>query len=509
MEQSIIYYLFEAIIASYTISTILSLVSGGIAEVATLAATLVSLGASGTLAYAVLAEKIAEPLLNGFFIVDPIGVWGLLVVSLLGFAEALYSIGYIRHNVSSGMTTRVEKRIYYMLFNITMLVMALSVTSNNIVLIWVSVEATTIATALLVGFYKTTTSIEASWKYVIICSIGVSFALFGTVLVYDSAMLCGLTAEQAMTWLGLVKHSALITGAGASTLLKLGLLLVIFGYSTKAGIFPLHSWLPDAHSEAPSPISAILSGVIVKCALIAILRFLALASAIGMLTTIAPLLLVCGIISLLIGGLGILAQKDVKRLFAYSTIDQIGVIATGAGLATPLGILAAVMHILYHALAKGLAFMGAGMAMTFSGGKRDLAVLRGLLGRGLRFTAAVLMISMLGIAAVPPGPSFYSKVLLLLGAGSRGILPTVLILVTVLIGEIAIIYKIAVLVYGGLREKESVEETYKEEGLASCKASCILLAVIVIMLFVLLQPYVKAAGIVAGEIMDPVSYLLR
>ncbi len=501
--------LFELIIVIYTISTALSLASEYIAEIATLAATLSSLGASGVLAYIVLSGKVATPILNGFFIMDPISAWGLLVVSVLGFSEALYSIGYVRHDVASGLTSGVEKRIYYMLFNITMLVMTLSVASNNIIVIWASIEATTIATALLVGFYKTTTSVEASWKYVIICSIGVGFSLFGTVLMYDAAMLCGLTASQAMTWFGMLIHSNLLASARASMMLKLGLLLVVFGYSTKAGIFPLHSWLPDAHSEAPSPISAILSGVIVKCALIVILRFLSLASAIGILSSVAPILLVCGVISLLIGGLGILAQRDIKRLFAYSTIDQVGVIATGAGLATPLGMLAAVMHILYHALAKGLAFMASGLAMSFSGGTRDLEALRGLLGRGLKFTAAMLTIAMLGIAAVPPGPSFYSKVLLLLGAGSRGVVPTIVILVVMLIGEIAIIYKLAVLVYSGLRERDSLGRTYREKGMVSCKVSCILVALTVLLLFILLQPYVKAAGIVAREIMKPISFLVR
>ncbi len=499
-------YLLELVFAVYTVSMLASLISVSMAEVLTILAAVVGFAASGALAYFVLSQGVVEQVFSGLMVLDPIGVWGLLIVSMLGFIEAIYSLSYMRRE---GYVDTNMVRWYYMLFNATMLAMALSVVSNNIVLMWAAIEATTMATALLVGFYETTTSIEAAWKYVIICSVGVGFALFGTVLVYDAGLLSGLNAEQAMTWTGLISASKTLAG-DVLVLLKLGILLAVFGYMAKAGLFPLHVWLPDAHAEAPAPISSILSGVIVKCALIVILRYLTLAISVGILDAIAPVLLVSGILSMTIGGLAIIVQKDIKRLFAYSTIDQMGVIAVGAGLASTLGVLASVMHILYHALAKALAFMASGLVIAYMHGMRSIDAIRGLVGKGMKFTAAMLTIAALGIAAIPPGPSFYSKIYLLLASAEHGVLTTILVLAAMLIGEITILYQLLVMVYGGLLEKHpssKASEIYSEKGMTSCKIACVFIAFLVLALFVLVQPYIQVAGVVTDEIVNPIKFL--
>lgn len=503
-EVSIGQHLLQLIFASYTIAMIVSLTSATAGEIITVIASVAGLVASLGISYGVLVAGMTAPVLGGIFILDPVCAWGLLTISVVGFIAAIYSIGYLRAEHSH--TALNHTKWYYMLFNATMLSMALSVASNNIVLLWVAIEATTLATAFLVGFYETTTSIEAAWKYVIICGVGVGFALFGTVLVYNAGLIGGLSAEHAMTWSSLVGSHAVLAESGVLPLLKLGLLLVVFGYMAKAGLFPLHVWLPDAHAEAPSPISAILSGVIVKCALIAILRYYALASAIGLHSYIADVLLVAGVVSMVIGGLCVLVQRDIKRLFAYSTIDQVGVIATAAGVGGGLGVLAAVMHIMYHALAKSLAFLGSGLMMLFSKGKRDIEEIGGLLRVRMRFTAAILTLAMLGIIAMPPGPSFFSKMYLFFAAASQGISLAIVVLIGVIVAEAALIYKMMIIVYGGTATHKTGNKAYKEEGLWSCKLACVLLAAILLTLFALVQPYMGLAKVVVNEIISPTAF---
>ena len=490
-------YLIQLIFVVYMIAMVASLTSYVIGEIVTVVASIIGFLASVGVAYIVFAKGIVKPIFGGLLILDPLCAWGLATISIVGLVAAIYSIGYLRNernHVGSG-----KLKWYYMLFNATMLAMGLSVVSNNIVLMWAAIEATTLATAFLVGFHETTTSVEAAWKYVIICGVGVGFALFGTVLIYAAGVAGGIAAEEAMLWSGLISNYASLAKSGMIFLLKLGLLLVVFGYMAKAGLFPLHVWLPDAHAEAPSPISAILSGVIVKCALIGILRYYTVANALGLHEYIANVLFVTGVVSMIIGGLCVYAQKDIKRLFAYSTIDQVGVIATAAGVGTSLGILAALMHILYHALAKALAFLGSGLVMIFSKGKRDIDEIGGLLRARLTFTATIITLAILGIIAIPPGPSFFSKMYLFFAAAGKSMLAAVIVLIGMLIAESALIYKMIVIVYGGTNRR-TVRETYNETGLWSCKIACILLVAMLVILFVLVQPYISLAEIVAKEI---------
>ncbi|HIQ55281.1 MAG TPA: hydrogenase 4 subunit F [Pyrodictium sp.] len=515
-------YLVQLILGVYIVAMALSLVNYVVGEVVTIFATILGFSASMAIAYIVLSRNIVEPILGGFLLLDPLGAWGLIAVSIFGLVSAIYSIGYMRSEVKMEFAVGLEKlRWYYLFFNATMLAMVLSVLSNNIILLWVAVEATTLATAFLVGFHETTTALEAAWKYVVICGVGVGFALFGTALIYAIAVASGIPADQAMLWTGLIANHGSLAKSGLMFPLELGLLLVVFGYMVKAGLFPVHVWLPDAHSEAPSPISAILSGVIVKCALIAILRFYALANVLGLHELMANVLLVVGILSMLVGGMCIYVQRDIKRLFAYSTIDQVGLIATATGLGTGLGILAALMHIIYHALAKALAFLGSGLMLIHTKGKRDFEEVGGLLRARLKFTAAVVTLALLGLIAMPPAPSFFSKVYLFLAAADKSLPVLIAVFVSMIVAELALIQRSIVMVFGGIRgrrhehghgEEEEEKETvkaYEEKDLLSCKLACLLLAIIVAALFLLVQPYINLAGIVAKEVAFPLSYLAR
>ena len=524
METLIAIYLVEFILGVYIVAMALSLINYLVGEVATLLATITGFMASMGVAYIVLSRGIVEPILGGFLLLDPLGAWGLIAVSIVGLMSAIYSIGYMRSEVKIESAVGIEKlRWYYLFFNATMLTMVLSVLSNNIILLWAAVEATTLATALLVGFHETTTALEAAWKYVVICGVGVGFALFGTALVYAVAVASGIPAEQAMSWIGLIENSASLAKSELLLPLELGLLLVVFGYMVKAGLFPVHVWLPDAHSEAPSPISAILSGVIVKCALIAILRYYALANVLGLAGLMATVLLVVGILSMLVGGMCIYVQRDIKRLFAYSTIDQVGLIATATGIGTGLGILAALMHIVYHALAKALAFLGSGLMLIYTRGKRDFEEIGGLLRARLKFTAAVTTLALLGLIAMPPAPSFFSKVYLFLAAAGKSVPMLVIVFIVMIIAELALIQRMIVMIFGGIRgrahehgeehkheeEKKETVKVYEEKGLLSCKIACILLSIIVAALFLLVQQYISLAEVVAREIASPHIYFAK
>jgi len=513
----------EGIVAAYAAALFLSLIHRRVAEVVTPIGCTAALVMAVIAAYGVLYLHGFATALDNLVALDPIGVWGLLVVGLLGFFESIYSIGYVRWD---RMISEKFARVYYLLFNATMLAMAMAVLSNNIVFMWVAIEATTLATAFLVGLHRTSTAVEAAWKYIIICGVGVGFALFGTALVYNAALMSGIPAGSAITWLGLIYYGKLLAHTKAMALLKLGLLLITLGYATKAGLFPLHVWLPDAHSEAPTPISAILSGVIVKCALIVILRWYALASAIGLTSYVGLVLLIMGLASIIIGSLAILVQRDIKRLFAYSTVDQVGMISTAMGVGGVLGILAAVLHILYHALAKALAFMGSGLVMIFTGGERDMERLRGLIDRGLKISAGILTLAVLGVVAVPPGPSFYSKVLLFFASIHCNPVVPAIVLLGILLGEGTLMYRIVTLVFSTVREHgheaarsegvslamardggEVIE--YSEKGAWSCKIACFLLAALVLGLFAGVTQYVAIAHQPMHEVVYASKYVAQ
>ncbi len=499
------------IVVAYAAPLFLSLINRRVAEVLTPIGCTAALVMAVITAYEVLLKHGFAEAFDGVVVMDPIGVWGLLVVALLGFFESIYSIGYVRWDK---MILSRFARIYYLLFNATMLAMAMAVLSNNIVFMWVCIEATTLATAFLVGLHRTPTAVEAAWKYLIICGVGVGFALFGTALVYNAALMSGVPAANAISFLGLIGFKQLIIHGKAMGLLKLGLLLITLGYSTKAGLFPLHVWLPDAHSEAPTPISAILSGVIVKCALIVLLRWYAVSVALGLTTYVGTVLLVMGLASIIIGSLAILSQRNIKRLFAYSTVDQVGMISTAMGVGGVLGILAAVLHILYHALAKALAFMSSGLIMIFSRGERDLERLKGLIDRGLKISAGIIMLAVLGVAAVPPGPSFYSKVLLFFASIHCNPVVPAIVLIGILLGEGTLMYKVVTLVFSAVRgghgeeggSSEELSSEFREEGSISCKISSFLLSALIIALFICVMWYVSLAHIPMHEVVNPYKF---
>ena len=341
--------------------------------------------------------------MNDSLHVDSLAAVFLGIIAVVGFLVGLYSIGYIRNDVKSGELAESQVSFYYGLFNLFLFTMLLVVTANNIIMMWVAVEATTLGSTFLVGIYGRRSSLEAAWKYVIICTVGVAFGLYGTILVYSDAVNFLQEPGSAVLWTQIVQNAKALD----PTLLKLAFVFVLIGFGTKAGIFPMHAWLPDAHSEAPSPVSAMLSAVLLNCALLVVIRFsIILNEGIGPEFT-QNIFLVFGALSVAASALFMFAQRDIKRLLAYSSVENIGLIVLGFGIGGPVGILAALLQTINHSLVKSLMFCTSGnILMKYH--TRDLRKVQGML-QAAPFTSLLLMVGALALIGSPPFNIFLSK----------------------------------------------------------------------------------------------------
>lgn len=363
--------------------------------------------------------------------IDSLGALFLAILGTVGFLTGLYSLGYMRHEVDEGEISVPTLCRYYGFFHLFLFTMLLVVTSNNLILMWAAIEATTLSSAFLVGIYGQRSSLEAAWKYIIICTVGVAFGLFGTVLVFANAAGVMQLPEEAIFWTSVLGYAHQLD----PTLMRLAFVFVLIGFGTKTGLFPMHAWLPDAHSEAPSPISALLSAVLLNCALLVIVRYyIIIRAAIGAAFP-DTLLLVFGLLSVAVAAFFILVQQDIKRLLAYSSVENMGLIAVALGIGGPLGVLAALLHALNHSLAKTLLFCGSGNVLL-KYGTRNLDVVKGML-RVMPFSAALLAGGALALGGMPPFNVFLSEFMTVaagLAAGHPWLTVGLLLLLTLVLG---------------------------------------------------------------------------
>jgi hydrogenase-4 component F len=345
--------------------------------------------------------------LGNWFRVDSMGAIFVVIVGVVGFLAGLYSIGYIRHDLESGELDAGRLTMYYGLFHFFLFTMLLAVTSNNIILMWVSIEATTLSSAFLVGLYGTRAALEAAWKYVVICTVGVAFGLYGTILVYSDAVNIMPDPAMASLWSELVQ----VAGALDPTLLRLSFVFVLVGFGTKAGIFPMHAWLPDAHSEAPSPVSALLSAVLLNCALFIVLRFSIIVNLAEGPEFTQLLFLIFGVLSIGAAVFFMMVQKDVKRLLAYSSTENIGLILIAFGLGGPIGVLGGFLQLANHSLVKSMMFFLSGnILMKYR--SRSVDVVRGLM-QAAPITGVLLLGGAFALAGAPPFNIFLSKFMII------------------------------------------------------------------------------------------------
>jgi hydrogenase-4 component F len=350
--------------------------------------------------------------LGRWLYLDPLAAILAALIGVVGLLTGIYSLGYVRHDLASGAIGPAKLCCYYGFFDLFLFTMLWTVTANNIIMMWVGIEATTLGSAFLVGFYGQRASLEAAWKYVIICTVGVAFGLYGTVLVYAEASAVLPNPAEASLWTVLIDHAAALDPG----VMRLAFVFVLVGFGTKAGIFPMHAWLPDAHSEAPSPVSALLSGVLVNCALFVLMRYTAITTAATGPGLPHMLFLVLGTLSVAVGSLLIFVQTDLKRLLAYSTIENIGLIVLGLGIGGELGVAAAILQMINHSITKTLLFCGSGnMQMKY--GTRDLRSVRGVTAIA-PVTGLLLGAGAFALCGVPPFSIFVSE-FMLVSAGLR------------------------------------------------------------------------------------------
>ncbi len=334
---------------------------------------------------------------SDYIIIDRTSAWVILCTSIVYFLASIYAIGYMR-------MLKEDERLFrfYALFAGFGLTTLVGPLMNSVGIYWIAIELTTLVSTFLVAFERVAESMEAAWKYIMVVSAGISLALLGTVLFYW----CGsfvLGPTYQMTW-------AVLTEAAPKMnpiLLTLAFLLVLVGFGTKVGLAPMHSWLPDAHSESPAPVSAMLSGALLNTAMLGIARFLAVTRSADLGVLPQMVLVAFGVLSLLVGALFIVSQHGIKRLMAYSSIEHMGVVALGFGFGGALGIAGALYHMLNHSLNKSLMFFGAGNMMRAYGTK-EIGQIKGV-GRRFPVQAALWLAGAVAITGAPPFGLFLSE----------------------------------------------------------------------------------------------------
>lgn len=375
-----------------------------------IAASLLGLGASMHLAARVLA---AGPMGGDQFYVDAFNVYLIVLTTLVGLTTTIFSRRYMIHELEIERVTPARMRLYHASFQGFLFTMLLTLATNNLGVLWVSLEGATLATVLLVSLYRTPESVEAAWKYFILCGVGIAQALFGTVLLHFTASRVVPDPDQALLWSVLYAHAAELD----PVVVAIAFIFLLVGYGTKVGLVPLHNWLPDAHSEGPTPMSAVLSGLLLNVALYAVVRVKMLTDgALAAGTAHDPqlaggLMMGFGLISFLVAGLFLHRQRDIKRLFSYSSIEHMGLMTFAFGLGGALATFGALLHMTVHSLTKSAIFVTVGHASQIAGTQK-IEHIRGL----IRTQPAVgwgLLIGTVAIAGFPPFGVFTSEFLLL------------------------------------------------------------------------------------------------
>ena len=406
-----------------------------------LSATLNSLLCALTLSCAAVLYRY-RPAPSLYLLVDDVNTVFLIVTALVGFTTSVFSAGYIAHELQTRRLRGRELRFYHAMYQVLMLSMNLALVSNNIGLMWVAIEVATLTTVVMVGLYRTNAALEAAWKYFILGSVGIALALFGTILVYLAAQEHLGQGIAAMAWDRLVANAAHCDPA----LLNLAFVFLLLGYGTKVGLVPVHAWLPDAHAEGPTPISAVLSGLLLNVALFALLRFKLIMAGNPAVISPGPLMIALGLLSLIFAGFMLFRRRDIKRLFAYSSIEHMGIITLAFGLGGPLANFAGLLHMVMHSLTKSGIFFGVGYVSQLEGTQR-IAEIKGLT-RSQPLLGWLLVAAVVAIAGMPPFGVFTAEFLLISSTFARSVWLAIPLVLGILIAFSALMYRLHGLAFG-------------------------------------------------------------
>jgi hydrogenase-4 component F len=383
-----------------------------------------------------------RPSPGGYLFVDDLNNAFIVLTTFVAFTTSMFSASYIAHELEIGRLTPNHLRFYHAMYQTLMFAMNLGLVANNIGLMWVAVELATLTTVLMVGIYRTHEALEAAWKYFILGSVGIAFALFGTILVYMAARPVIGEGADAMVWTTLIKNA----GSFSPELLNVAFVFLLLGYGTKVGLAPLHAWLPDAHAEGPTPISAVLSGLLLNVALYALLRFkMLLAVNPGALAS-GPLMVTMGLVSVVFAAFMLYRRRDIKRMFAYSSIEHMGIIVFAFGMGGPIANFAGLLHMTMHSLTKSAIFFAVGH-IAQAKGTQKIADMGGLtetnpvLGWGL-------VLGVVAIAGLPPLGIFMSEFLVVTSTFARQPLLGILLVLGLLIGFGALFLRLNSIAFG-------------------------------------------------------------
>ena len=376
----------------------------------------------------------------------------LFIIGTVGLACSLYMRSYMDEQVGRGVIASKRLNLFFFLFHMFLFAMVLATVANSLGVQWVAIEATTLATTFLIAFWRRRESLEAGWKYLILCSVGISLALFGVVLMYYSSLRVLGDVSSALNITQLQQVAAQLD----PHIVKLAFIFLFVGYGTKVGLVPMHSWLPDAYTEAPAPVAAMLAGVLETVAVYAILRCRGIADQAVSPDFTGGLLALFGLISFALAALFILLQHNYKRLFAYSSIEHMGLAMVGFGVGGTIGNFGGLFHLVNHAFAKSLAFFAAGnIHRRFK--TVEIDQVRGLT-TVLPWTAVALLISGLALAALPPFALFASEMQIVTALASSGLphewtrpattFPVVLLLLCSVVAFAGFLYRITGMVWG-------------------------------------------------------------
>jgi hydrogenase-4 component F len=377
------------------------------------------------------------------FFLDSLNVFLVSLTAFVGFTTSLFSRPYMRTERDKGRMTAARLRLYHSMYQVFMFTMLLALTTNNMGILWVAMEAATLATVLLVSVYRTPASLEAAWKYFILCGVGIAQALFGTILLYFAAeRVLGGEGSGALLWtqLDLVKHDL------EPAILSLAFAFLLVGYGTKVGLVPLHNWLPDAHAEGPTPISAVLSGLLLNVALYSVMRCKVLADGALDSRFAGNLMMGFGLLSVVVAAFFLSRQRDIKRMFAYSSIEHMGLMTFAFGMGGPIANFAGLLHMTVHSLVKSAIFFAVGHA-TQKAGTQVMDDIRGL----VKVSPTIgwgLMIGTLAILGMPPFGVFASEFLILTTAMREQPWATPFLLLALGVAFAAVFSRVQPMVFG-------------------------------------------------------------
>jgi hydrogenase-4 component F len=403
--------------------------------------SILTFGAAAALVAEVIAQGPVSALAEQFF-VDSLNVFLVALTALVAMTTSLFSRPYMRIERLHGRVSEAGMRLFHSMYQLFSFTMLLVLTTNNLGVMWVAMEAATLTTVLLVALYRTHASLEAAWKYFILCGVGIAQALFGTILVYFAAERILGPGVTSLLW----THLDAVKAELEPTVVSIAFVFLLVGYGTKVGLVPLHNWLPDAHAEGPTPISAVLSGLLLNVALYALIRFKVITDAALERPFAGALLMGFGLLSVVVAAFFLSRQRDIKRMFAYSSIEHMGLITFAFGMGGPVASFAGLLHMTVHSLTKSAIFFAVGHAAQKSGSQlmeniRGLVVVSPTIGWGLMLgTAAIL--------GMPPFGVFASEFLILTTAITQQPWAAPVLLISLGVSFAAIFGKVQGMVFG-------------------------------------------------------------